>query len=134
MAVIDAQPVLDTRSVRAVARGARKSELEAKKRLTSKSATIAAIVIAIIWTIPTFGLFVTSFRPGADSATSGWWTVFVNPGFTLTNYFEALTSGGTALTLGASFLNSLAIAFPATVSPVATPTHAGGARSRVSLL
>jgi alpha-glucoside transport system permease protein len=124
MVVIDAQPVLDKRSVRAVARGARKSESEAKKRLTSKTATLAAIVIAIVWTIPTFGLFVTSFRPGADSATSGWWTVFVNPGFTLSNYFDALTSGGTALTLGASFLNSLAIAFPATVIPIAIATLA----------
>lgn len=124
MAVTDVHPRLDAETAREFARRMRKSEAEAQKRLTSKGATLAAIIIAVIWTIPTFGLFVTSFRPGADSATSGWWTVFVNPGFTLDNYYQALTSGGTALTLGASFLNSLAIAIPATVVPIAIATLA----------
>jgi alpha-glucoside transport system permease protein len=124
MAVIDADPRFDAKAARAIARTTRKNEAEAHKRLTSKGATIAAIIIAVIWTIPTFGLFVTSFRPGADSSSTGWWTVFVHPGFTLTNYFEALTSGGTALTLGQSFLNSLAIAIPATAIPIAIATLA----------
>ena len=118
MAVIDADPRFDAKAARAIARTTRKNEAEARKRLTSKGATIAAIIIAVVWTIPTFGLLVTSFRRGADSSTSGWWTVFVNPSFTLQNYFDALTSGGTALTLGESFLNSLAIAIPATLIPI----------------
>ncbi|THG34696.1 carbohydrate ABC transporter permease [Glaciibacter flavus] len=122
--VIDAQPVLDRKAVRAVARETRRNENEVQKRLTSKGATIAAIIIAFVWTIPTFGLLVTSFRPGADSTTSGWWTIFVNPNFTLENYGEALNSGGTALTLGDSFLNSLAIAIPATLIPIAIATLA----------
>jgi len=106
------EPVVDTRSARQVARDTRKNEAQAQRRLTSKGATIAAVAIAFFWTIPTFGLFVTSFRPGADTQTTGWWTVFVDPSFTLENYGLALTSGGTALTLGASFLNSLAITIP----------------------
>ncbi len=124
MAVTDADVRLDRRASRVLARRMRRSEADARKRLTSRGATLAAIAIAIIWTIPTFGLFVTSFRPGADSATTGWWTVFVHPGFTLDNYFQALTSGGTALTLGSSFLNSLAIAIPATIVPIAIATLA----------
>lgn len=124
MAVIEADPRFDARTARAIARSTKKSEADAQKRLTSRGATIAAIIIAIIWTIPTFGLFVTSFRPGADSSSTGWWTVFVNPGFTLSNYYAALTSGGTALTLGASFLNSVAIAIPATLIPIAIATLA----------
>lgn len=105
-------PVEDARTARQVARDTRKHEKLAQKRLTSKTATIAALIIAFFWTIPTFGLLVTSFRPGSDSQTTGWWTVFTNPSFTLENYRLALTSGGTALTLGESFLNSLAIAIP----------------------
>ncbi|MGN8026437.1 carbohydrate ABC transporter permease [Microbacterium sp. 22242] len=110
--------VTDDRTKRQVARDTRRNEASAQKRLTSKGATIAAVIIAIFWTIPTFGLLVTSFRPGADSNSTGWWTVFVDPSFTLSNYADALTSGGTALTLGASFINSLAITIPATVVPI----------------
>ncbi|MEV7874279.1 carbohydrate ABC transporter permease [Microbacterium sp. NPDC089188] len=106
------EPTIDTRSARQVARDTRKHEAMARKRLTSKGATIAAIVIAFFWTIPTFGLFITSFRPGSDTQSTGWWTVFTDPSFTLENYRLALTSGGTALTLAQSFLNSLAITIP----------------------
>ena len=106
------EPVVDRRSARQVARETRKHEELARKRLSSRGATIAAVVIAFFWTIPTFGLFVTSFRPAADTQTTGWWTVFVDPDFTLENYSLALTSGGTTLTLGESFLNSLAITIP----------------------
>lgn len=106
------EPVADTRTARQVARDTRKHEKTAQKRMTSKGATIAAIVIAIFWTIPTFGLFVTSFRPGADTQSTGWWTAFTDPDFTFSNYSAALNSGGTALTLAESFLNSLAITIP----------------------
>ncbi|WP_243074088.1 carbohydrate ABC transporter permease [Microbacterium sp. SS28] len=106
------EPVVDRRSARQVARDTRKHEAMAQKRLSSRGATIAAVVIAFFWTIPTFGLFVTSFRPAADTQTTGWWTVFTNPDFTLENYQLALTSGGTSLTLGESFINSLAITIP----------------------
>ena len=40
-------------------------------------------LLAVLWTMPTFGLFVTSFRPPADIQTAGWWTFFANPGVTL---------------------------------------------------
>ncbi|MCT2086243.1 carbohydrate ABC transporter permease [Microbacterium enclense] len=106
------EPTSDTRSARQVARDTRRHEAMARKRLTSKGATIAAIAIAFFWTIPTFGLFITSFRPGSDTQSTGWWTVFTDPSFTLENYRLALTSGGTALTLASSFLNSLAITIP----------------------
>ncbi|WP_426321181.1 carbohydrate ABC transporter permease [Microbacterium sp. E-13] len=109
---------------RKVARETRRNEALAHKRLTSPVATIIAVAIAFLWTIPTLGLLITSFRPGADSATSGWWTVFTNPSFTLDNYQAALTSGGTALTLGQSFLNSLAITIPVTIFALAVASLA----------
>lgn len=112
-----AAPV-DSRTKRQVARDTRRHEATAHKKLTSKGATIAAVIIAIFWTIPTFGLFVTSFRPGADTQSTGWWTVFTNPEFTFDNYVEAFTAGGTSTTLASAFVNSLAITIPATVFPI----------------
>ena len=90
----------------------------AKRRLTSRWATLAALIIAVLWTIPTFGLFVSSFRPAELIQTTGWWTIFQNPGFTLDNYLQALNSGGTSTTLASAFVNSLAITIPATVFPI----------------
>lgn len=110
--------VVDNRTKRQVARDTRRNEAIAHKKLTSKGATIAAVIIAVFWTIPTFGLFVTSFRPGADTQSTGWWTVFTDPQFTLGNYVEALTAGGTSTTLATAFINSLAITIPATVFPI----------------
>ena len=90
-----------------------------KRRLTSRTATIAALIIAVLWTIPTFGLFISSFRPAELIDTTGWWTIFQNPGFTLDNYREVLLSPSrSSPQLGAYFVNSLAIAIPATIFPL----------------
>jgi alpha-glucoside transport system permease protein len=96
-----------------------------KLRLTSRWATAAAIAIAFIWTIPTFGLLVSSFRPEQEIASSGWWTIFTNPGFTLDNYGDVLfTSGASSANLGSYFINSIVIAVPATIFPIAIATMA----------
>lgn len=110
--------VTDSRSKRQIERATRRNEAIAHKKLTSKGATIAAVIIAVFWTIPTFGLFVTSFRPGADTQSTGWWTAFTDPKFTLDNYVQAFTAGGTSTTLAVAFVNSLAITIPATVFPI----------------
>lgn len=36
----------------------------------------ALLLLVLIWTIPTFGLFVSSFRDRIDIQTQGWWTIF----------------------------------------------------------
>jgi alpha-glucoside transport system permease protein len=33
-------------------------------------------LICLVWLIPTFGLFISSFRTRDDILTSGWWTIF----------------------------------------------------------
>ena len=43
----------------------------------------APLVIAVVWTIPTFGLLISSFRPAELIRTTGWWTIFQNWGLTL---------------------------------------------------
>ena len=48
-------------------------------RSASRSRRCVVIVITVLWTIPTFGLFVTSLRPAQDVATTGWWTFFAHP-------------------------------------------------------
>ena len=89
----------------------------ARKRLTSPWASLAAVILAVLWTLPTFGLFVTSFRPEADIKNSGWWTVFTNPSFTLDNYQTVLGSTGQD-NLAPYFINSIAITIPAVIAPI----------------
>lgn len=33
-------------------------------------------IICLLWIIPTFGLFISSFRNAMDIKTTGWWTIF----------------------------------------------------------
>ncbi len=76
---------------------------------------IIIIIVCIFWMTPAFGLLVSSFRPAAEVATSGWWTAFQTPfQFTLNNYSSVLAQNGMAR----SFLNSLIITVPSTVIPI----------------
>ena len=75
-------------------------------------------VLCLLWIIPTFGTFVTSWRPLNDAETSGWWTVFTNPSeltnLTTQNYTDAIQGAN----LGNAFINSFAISLPATFIPI----------------
>jgi alpha-glucoside transport system permease protein len=90
---------------------------------------IAVLVIVILWLIPTLGVLITSFRPEALVDSTGWWTALAHPfrgaEWTLENYRLALDAGG----LGNAFLNSLAVALPATVIPIAIAAFAAYAFS-----
>jgi alpha-glucoside transport system permease protein len=95
---------------------------EAKKRLASPWASLAAIVIAVLWTIPTFGLLITSIRPPLAVRQSGWWTWFTNPEFTWENYDEVLF--GSTTNLSTYFVNSLVITIPSVLIPLSLATLA----------
>ena len=75
-------------------------------------------VLCLLWIIPTFGTFVTSWRPLNDAETSGWWTVFTNPSeltnLTTQNYTDAIQGAN----MGNAFINSFAISLPATFIPI----------------
>ena len=51
----------------------------ARRKLSSPWATGLVILITILWTIPTFGLLVTSLRPAEQAQNTGWWTIFTDP-------------------------------------------------------
>lgn len=103
-----------------------------KKKRSSKLETfvsrapvhIAVIAIALIWTLPTIGLLVSSIRAPDVLLESGWWTVFQLPfdftQFQLKNYADVLQGED----MGQAFLNSLALSIPATVMPIAIATFA----------
>ncbi|MFQ6026309.1 MAG: carbohydrate ABC transporter permease [Dehalococcoidia bacterium] len=83
--------------------------------LTRTPLHLLVIGIALVWMIPTVGLFVSSLRTRQAINTGGWWIAFQHPlEFTLENYVDVLTQES----LWRSFLNSLAIAIPATVIPI----------------
>ncbi len=113
---------MDKSTERQLARGESRIEggpaKRTKRRLTSRTATIAALIIAVLWTTPTLGLFISSLRPAEQVATTGWWTIFSNWGFTFDNYVQVLSAGNTQLTMAQAFLNSIAITLPATVIPL----------------
>jgi alpha-glucoside transport system permease protein len=94
---------------------AERRAVNAKTKLTSPAASIIAIVLAVLWTVPTLGLLITSFRPELDIRRSGWWTAFTNPQFTVDNYNEVLYGGTNFASL---FVNSLVITLPAVVIPI----------------
>lgn len=89
-----------------------------RKLFSGAPVRIAVVVIALIWTLPTVGLLISSLRPPNDIKTSGWWTVFAHPfetsQWTVANYDRVLTSDG----MGEAFLNSLLVTIPSVVIPI----------------
>ncbi|MEP6798886.1 MAG: carbohydrate ABC transporter permease, partial [Lapillicoccus sp.] len=61
----------------------------AARSVSSPWASVIAIVMALAWTTPTFGLLVTSFRNQGDIQETGWWQA-LSSSFTLTNYAQVL--------------------------------------------
>ncbi len=45
-------------------------------------------LICLLWTIPTIGLFISSFRDREDIRTTGWWTVFPHQEYTTVGTVE----------------------------------------------
>lgn len=86
------------------------------------------LILCLLWTIPTFGLFVSSLRPRDEVKASGWWTV--NPTqLTLSNYEQVLSGkefvdasapGGIVRgdNLGQAFINSVTVTVPSTLIPI----------------
>jgi alpha-glucoside transport system permease protein len=65
-AVAEAQPT----------KAATKAQPKRRASLGQIVVNVTLILLVLFWTIPTIGLFVSSFRTRFDIQTSGWWTIF----------------------------------------------------------
>ncbi len=98
-----------------------------RKIFSSKIATVVVWVTTFIWTVPTLGLLVTSFKADKDILGEAWWNTLLNPKFTLDNYTGVLFGDGSAsLSTGVLpyFINSIVITLPATIFPIVIATMA----------
>jgi alpha-glucoside transport system permease protein len=77
-------------------------------------------LLVVVWSIPTLGLFINSFRNRDAQRNTGWWKVRADE-LTLGNYDQIFSARAG---LGQSLLNSAAIAIPATIIPIAIAAFA----------
>ncbi|ACY97893.1 MULTISPECIES: carbohydrate ABC transporter permease [Thermomonospora] len=81
-------------------------------RLGGTAVQVVLVLIALVWLVPTIGLFIASLRSSADNAAGGWWTVLTAPAqLTLANYGNLLDND--SITRG--FVNTVMITVPTTV-------------------
>jgi len=104
---------------------------ETKVKTSTIIITVALIAICLLWTIPTIGIFITSFRSSDATSSSGWWKAFSNlKAFTWDNYNQVLlgqrynvgNATGTKAIRGATmlsaFLSSITVTVPAVIIPI----------------
>ena len=104
--------VLEADATSAPRRSAR--GLMADGRQRSWFSIVMMVLLCVLWTLPTIGLLVTSFRSRTAQASSGWWTALWNGGWTTENYTAVFD--GSPISEG--LVNSVLVAIPATVIPI----------------
>jgi alpha-glucoside transport system permease protein len=76
---------------------------------------ILLVVIALLWLVPTIGLFLTSTLPAIEINQRGWWEIFSQPSlFTWENYREIFNNE----TITSSLLTTLWITIGGTLFPI----------------
>ena len=91
-------------------------------RKTNLGSTAGLLLLVVIWSIPTLGLFITSIRRRSDALISPWWEALLNPlgtVWSLDAYRNSLESG----MLDAVF-NTFAVTIPSTVLPLMIAANA----------
>ncbi|ADU49200.1 carbohydrate ABC transporter permease [Intrasporangium calvum] len=86
-------------------------------RPLSPFSIVVMTLLTLLWSIPTIGLLVTSFRSRDDAAGSGWWSALFNPfasDWTTSNYSGVWTGQD----FSSGFINSIVVAIPATIIPI----------------
>jgi len=94
-----------------------------EKKRSGLVSFIVLTVLAIIWLLPTIGLFITSLREKTEAQRTGWWDVILNPlsqDWDISSYATVLTEKN----LGTSFISSMAVTVPATILPLLFAAYA----------
>ena len=88
------------------------SRLRGRRTIARIPVHMAVIGFAVLWSVPTIALLVSSFRDPSAIAGSGWWEAFGSlRDFTIGNYEAVLGQRG----MGRAFWNSVLITVPATL-------------------
>lgn len=82
-------------------------------RQRSPFSMVTMLILAVIWSLPTLGLLINSFRPREVAEVTGWWQIW-RSGWTFENYTRVVEQAD----LGSAFLNGVLVAVPATIIPV----------------
>ena len=99
--------------------------METLKKIGAKlnlGPTIALLILVLIWSIPTLGLLITSFRRRSDAEVSPWWDAIFNPlgtNWSTNAYERALESG-----MLDALINTFAVTIPATILPLMIAANA----------
>jgi len=90
-------------------------------RLGSAFVQAVLTIIALVWLLPTIGLFVSSLRSVEDNNSAGWWKILTVPSqLTIQNYRKILSNHE----LTHALLNTVLITVPTTVLLVAVASLA----------
>ncbi len=76
--------------------------------------------IALVWSLPTVGLFISGFRTRDAQRQTGWWNIRTDD-LTFENYETVF---GARSNLKDSLLNSMSVSIPATIIPIAIAAFA----------
>jgi len=58
--------------------------------LTKAPMQVVLIIVALVWLIPTIGLFLTSLMSAQDAAENGWWRIFAEPSLATFDNYRAI--------------------------------------------
>jgi len=91
--------------------------------VTKAPLRFTVIALCLVWSLPTLGILVSSFRDARAITSTGWWTALFAPfqeDWTLINYEQVLG----AQNMANAFINSLIVTIPATIIPITVAAFA----------
>ena len=90
--------------------------------MTTAPVRVAVLLICFLWTLPTFGLLVSSFRGKDAMNNTSWWGAlnpFAGTGhWTFSNYSAVFSAEQSGATMVDAFLNTFVVTIPATLIPI----------------